>query len=41
VRQWRSYKGPDSLNNLSALEGDKSERVTKTNVWVKIKRKGK
>ena len=29
------------LITLSALEGDKSERVTKTNVWVKIKRKGK
>jgi len=23
------------------LEGDKSKRVAKTNVWVKIKRKGK
>jgi len=23
------------------LEGDKSEKVTKTNVWVKIKRNGK
>jgi len=23
------------------LEGDKSKKVTKTNVWVKIKRKGK
>jgi len=23
------------------LEGDKSERVAKTNVWVKIKRRGK
>jgi len=23
------------------LEGDKSEKVTKTNVWVKVKRKGK
>ena len=34
-------KGRDSLNNLSALEGDKSERVTKTNVWVKIKRREK
>jgi len=29
------------LITLSALEGDKSERVTKTNVWVKIKRKRK
>ena len=26
---------------LSVLEGDKSEKVAKTNVWVKIKRKGK
>jgi len=37
----KSYKGCNPLNNLSALEGDKSERVAKTNVWVKIKRKGK
>ena len=29
------------LITLSALEGDKSEEVAKTNVWVKIKRKGK
>jgi len=29
------------LITLSALEDDKSERVAKTNVWVKIKRKGK
>jgi len=29
------------LITLSALEGDKSKRVAKTNVWVKIKRKGK
>ena len=35
------YKGRNSLDNLSALEGDKSERVAKTNVWVKIKGKGK
>ena len=35
------YKGCNSLSNLSALEGDKSEKVAKTNVWVKIKRKGK
>jgi len=35
------YKGHNSLNNLSALEGDKSEKVAKTNVWVEIKRKGK
>ena len=26
---------------LSVLEGDKSKKVAKTNVWVKIKRKGK
>jgi len=37
----KCYKGRDSLNNLSALEGDKSEKVVKTNVWVKIKRKRK
>jgi len=29
------------LRTLSALEGDKSEKVAKTNVWVMIKRKGK
>jgi len=29
------------LNNLSALESDKSEKVAKTNVWVMIKRNGK
>jgi len=29
------------FNNLSALEGDKGEKVAKTNVWVVIKRKGK
>jgi len=29
------------LITLSALEGDESEKVAKTNVWVKIKRKGK
>jgi len=29
------------LITLSALEGDKSEKVAKTNIWVKIKRKGK
>jgi len=28
------------LITLGALEGDKSERVAKTNVWVKIKKKG-
>ena len=41
MRQRQSYKGRNSLNNLSALEGDKGKKVTKTNVWVKIKRKGK
>jgi len=29
------------LINRSALESDKGEKVAKTNVWVKIKRKGK
>jgi len=29
------------LRTLSALEGDKSKKVAKTNVWVMIKRKGK
>jgi len=41
MQQQQSYKGCNSLNNLSVLEGDKSEKVAKTNVWVKIKRKGK
>jgi len=29
------------LITWSALEGDKSEKVAKTNVWVMIKRNGK
>ena len=29
------------LMTLSVLEDDKSEKVAKTNVWVRIKRKGK
>ena len=29
------------LITQGVLEGDKGKRVTKTNVWVKIKRKGK
>jgi len=34
-------KDHNPLNNLSVLEGDKSEKVAKTNVWVKIKRREK
>jgi len=41
VRQREVIRVVIPLITLSVLEGDKSKRVARTNVWVEIKRRGK